>query len=555
MNDEARILFEGVVPRARACGRVVAVSVCLLLAGTSMAAAGEKGHKEPKRRPIRAGQWAWMLPAERYKTLTQFERAQYDKAAAFFKDGDYRASASEFEKFKVQFQDSATTGTIAYIAFMHGYALYLAKDRNAAIKVFTEVLDYFKTETDDAAAALYFKGMAQIDNGDVRKGLQSMQQMAEDEEFRHHPLAAGALRRLADNHYKSKQPDLAVKYWKQVCEDFAKANPDEAKEARQAVTGVYLQKGDYAGYEAWLTNDENRTNAPHRRWMALQAHESAGGVFDLNNYGQLKKEEQQKDARAFHVWFKAQKPSFDQGHLWTYYDKCINFLTHRLWDKKERDETFAETVAYVKGVREKAKSEQEINDAHHKFAWLSDRMCEMGRFTDAELCAACITDPPYATFKLCEVLERQNKWKEAAAKLMDVEKSENRHWADRAKEERARIYKDATHEYDKAVKLYQEIDKPPGTLWHIQDCYKRWGKVKEAITQLTEIENSFPDQASAAAWRKAQYLDEAGDKTAAIAGCRRILKVYKASREASGAHQLLEKYGIKTGGGVFEGQE
>ena len=533
--------------RVSCFGFLLVVSLCLC---------GELRGGEGPVRKVRATQWTWSLPGERYKTLSIFERAQYDKAATFLKANDCRAAAAEFEKFKVQFQDSASASTLAYVNFMHGYCLYLAKDRNAAIKAFTDVLDYFKNETEDAAAALFYKGIAFLDNGDTRKGLQCMQQMADDGEFRYHPLAAGALRRLAENYWKQKQAEPALRYWKQVCADFWQANPEETNLARNSVTTVYLQQGDYAGYENWLVNDGNRENVQHRRWVALQCHDVAMWVFDANNYGPLKKEAHLKDARAFHAWFRAQKPWFDKAKdLWTFYDKCVNFLIQRLWDKKERDETVADVSAYLKNLRDTAKDDNARNDAHGKLSWLVDRLCDMGDWTQAQLCADSITDAPYAAYKHCEILERRNKWADAAARLEEIEKSPSQYWAGRAKEERARVYREHTGEYEKAIKLYQEIDKPPGTLWSIQDCYKRWGKVKEALTTLTEIENSFPDQAAAAAWRKAQYLEEAGDKKAAIAQCRRILKLYKAAGESSAAHQLLEKYGIATGGGVFEGAE
>ncbi|MGD0090245.1 MAG: hypothetical protein ABSE73_10015 [Planctomycetota bacterium] len=511
---------------------------------------------EEKKRQVRAAQWTWVLPAERYKKLSVFERAQYDKAATFFKNNDFRAAAAEFEKFKVQFQESAASSTLAYMNFMFGYCLYLAKDRNAAIKVFTEVLDYFKTEIDDAAASLFFKGMALLDNGDTQKGLQCFQQMAEDEEYRYHPLAAGALRRLADNCWKRKQTEAAMKYWKQVCADFWKANPEEANEARGAATSAYFQNSDYAGYMNWLVNDENRENAAHRRWVAHSGADVAMNVFDFNNYGPANKEAHLKDTRAFLAWFKTQKPWFEKSNdLWTYYDKAITFLVYRLTDKKERDEMVNEVSVYIKALRAAAKDERGRNEAHNKLSWLVDRLCEMGDWTQAQFCADSITDPPYATFKHYEIYGRRQQWKEGIARLEEIEKSGIPYWVDRAKEERARVYRECTGEYEKAIKLYHEIDKPPGTLWNIQDAYKRWGKLKEALTTLTEIENSFPDQASAAAWRKAQYLEEAGDKTAVIAQCRRLLKLYRAAAEAGAAKQLLKKYILQTGGGVFDKED
>jgi hypothetical protein len=69
---------------------------------------------------------------------------------------------------------------------------------------------------------------------------------------------------------------------------------------------------------------------------------------------------------------------------------------------------------------------------------------------------------------------------------------------------------------------------------------------------LTEIENSFPDNAARAAWHKAAWLDAAGEQVQAVAAGKRVLKLYPKSPESSSAHQLLEKYGIATGGGLTE---
>ena len=57
-------------------------------------------------RPRRA--WNWQLPAARYQGLNQFERRQYDKAAALVEKQDYKTAAGEFEKFQAEFPDSST---------------------------------------------------------------------------------------------------------------------------------------------------------------------------------------------------------------------------------------------------------------------------------------------------------------------------------------------------------------------------------------------------------------------------------------------------------------
>ena len=84
------------------------------------------------------------------------------------------------------------------------------------------------------------------------------------------------------------------------------------------------------------------------------------------------------------------------------------------------------------------------------------------------------------------------------------------------------------------------------------ECYQAMGKTQEALTQLGEIEGSFPAEAARAAWAATTMFQRAENKEMAIAGARRILKVYPRSGEASAAHQLLETYGVPTGGGVLD---
>jgi outer membrane protein assembly factor BamD (BamD/ComL family) len=134
--------------------------------------------------PASAASWTWQLSPERYKKLDQFERAQYDKAAALLTAQNYGVAATEFEKFKVQFADSPH---MSYALFMRGYCLLQGKQRNTAVKVFQEVLDYFADNVDDAAPAMYFMGVAHLENGDTRKGLQSMKNGA-------WPIITGATR-------------------------------------------------------------------------------------------------------------------------------------------------------------------------------------------------------------------------------------------------------------------------------------------------------------------------------------------------------------------------
>jgi len=494
--------------------------------------------------PVSAA-WSWKLDAQRYGKLDMFERALYDKASRLFDAGDYRAAAAEFEKFKIQFPDSQM---LSYVLFMRGYSLHSAKDRNAAIKVYNEVLDYFGDAIDDAAPALFYLGMAELENGDVREGLEAMLEVVEDEDYRKHPVAAGALRRLADNKWRNGEYEAAVTFWKQSCRDFAESNPAEANPARDNVTDYYIKSRNYSALESWLINDENRDNPAHRKWVADYAWGRAWNNFHggWGKYTNFNKAEKTADLKAFYEWFKQQKPWYDKAeNAWSYYHNAIYFASQRMWDKVETKRLIDESIPLTQALKEE-------KDRNGRYSWMVDRMREASDWTGCEYCIAKITDPLLAAYKRYEMYYHRNDWTSAITQLEQLEKANNEYWSPRALWDHAMMFKDRLGRYEEAIKLFLQMNNPPDNLWHIQECYSRWGKLEEAVTTLNEIENSFPPHAPRAAWTKASLYHAAGMTTEAVASARRVLKMYPKSGEASQAHQLLEGYGIKTGGGVMD---
>ena len=501
-------------------------------------------------------EWNWELSAERYKKMAVFERAQYDKAAGLLRDKSYKAAATEFEKLKEQFPDSPNTSRIV---LLRAYSLHMAKTRIAAVKLYNEILDYFADVVDDAAPAIYLMGKAHLENGDTAKGLRTLKDMVDNEKYQKHPLAAGALRMVADAYWKRGEYENAVNYWKQAVRDFSRSNAQEAAISREDVTAWYFFARDYAGYDSWRL-DEKTQNDPKVR-CAVAAHIVSVAWNIATGQGNytypMKKERDAKehaaklpdDLKACWAYFKTTKPVFEKNNdLWGYYSTGVNFLGGCVRDKKDLEDMVAEVVAFVKAIPDKAA-------ADGKWSWLIDRACEWGDYTRANYFLPYLSDKFASAWKGYEILAHQKKWKEALSHLELIEGMGNEPLRARAMETRAAIYKDCTGEYEKAIKLYTDINKPPGTLWAIQECHYRLNRLEQALTQLTEIENMFPNEAPEAAWTKATYFDRAKRQKECIAQARRILKLYPKSPASSRAHQLLEKYGIATGGGVKDDDE
>ena len=444
-----------------------------------------------RRHPRAGADWHWQLPPERYKLMNTFERAQYDKAAHLLETNQPAAASSEFEKFKAQFGDSPV---LSYSLFMRGYCMHQAKNRNAAMKAYQEVVDYFPEQIQDAAAALYFEGVANFEDGEITKGIHCMKKLLDSPLYKTNPLAAGALRRIADAYWEQKQPDQAVQYWRQAVKEFQHVNDSEYTAALSGLAAYCIVSKDYAIWENSALEDDTAKADPARRRAAADFMWNRGWSMYRSGFERVKPvtpKELAAEQKAFYEYLASTKDWWVKAKdLNGYYYRMFNVLVYDYKDKATRDKLLDEAIAFERQEKDKTLADQQI-------AQICDLM-RAGRFEDrARLCVAAMTDRVAAAYKEHEILYDEAKYKEALATLEQVEASANPEWQTKAMNARAYIYKNGLGQYDKAIAIYEKIGQPPGTLWQIQECYKRWGKLDQALKTLTEIENLFPDDAPA----------------------------------------------------------
>jgi TolA-binding protein len=128
--------------------------------------------------------------------------------------------------------------------------------------------------------------------------------------------------------------------------------------------------------------------------------------------------------------------------------------------------------------------------------------------------------------------------------LVKVEKYSTDAWWAKAE------FHDALKQYAKAIVAYQNCQNAPTNLWRIAECHIKLNKVNSAVSQLSEIENFFPPEASKAAMKIARVYNGAGDDKKYVQALRAVLKKYPESSESKEAHVELEKAGVKMGGGI-----
>jgi tetratricopeptide (TPR) repeat protein len=318
-----------------------------------------------------AQRWDWPLSKSHFKRLDQFQRGRYTKASKLVKGNEFKAAAAEWDTFRLEYEDELDDDLLAYVTFMIGYSQHHAKTRGKAIKLYTEVLDYFAEEVWVAAPALYYRGVAHFDNGDTRKGLKDMKALVSNEDYQTHALAAGALRRLADNHWRNKEVEPAIRYWKQVCRDFAKTNRDEVSAARSRVIDHYIRSRNYGALTGWLGKSrETVTSTLYRAYRGF-------GWDWRNDYAATAKLKKQRagDIKACWTWAKAQKGLFQaEGgkHLWTYYTRVIEFAAPHLKDRLERNALIDEAIQYLKGLK------LDDREWDRRFGWMADRVRDGG---------------------------------------------------------------------------------------------------------------------------------------------------------------------------------
>ncbi|HEY8667316.1 MAG TPA: hypothetical protein VIL86_11655 [Tepidisphaeraceae bacterium] len=487
--------------------------------------------------------WTWELPPDRYKKLDQFERVQYDKAASLAKNANFKAAKSEFEKFTTQFDASDIT---PYMVFMRGFMMACYKERYGAIKCYQEVLDVFP-DSIDAPVALYHMGMAHLENGDTFKGLQCMKTLVEDPRYQKHVLAAGALRRLADNHWKNKQFDQAVGYWRQVVRDFTGINNEEVANAQRNLAINAILFKNYQAYEEGLITDKNKEDANYRKSLMQITWDVAWAIYTNPNFERPKKvtdKELAEERLAYYNYMKSTKPWFEKANdLFGYYDRTLQMAAHFLNDPKEREAVVTEAIEFVKKGKDKA-------TADNQYTRLIDILRQSRNPDRARYVAALMSDRTAASWKSYEITCDEGKWPEAVKQLEDLETSApDQTWRARALSERARLFKDVLNQQEKAIALYTQMNNPPWNLWQIQDSYNRWGKKDKAIATLTEISSMFPDDAPRALWQKVVYYTELNDIKKASGQAARLLKMYPKAPETANAHLWGNEHHIDLGGG------
>lgn len=519
-----------------------------------------------------AADWTWRMPVKMYQNLDFEKRSTIDKAVDAYIKAEtaaqqnksvpdvqiplFRAASAEWKKYSVQYElDYDDDAVKAYVLFMQGMSSKGARDRNAAMKTFEELIDFYPEESWIVPAAQYMIGDCQYANGENNKAKGTFLMMLSDPKAGEHPLACRACNRIASIFWKLGKANEACSYWLQAADNkYKEIASSDWRGACETIPQAFAIAGKWKELTSFVYRDLDPQNAKGRANAAQWTEDLISGRryywgewwFDAKYVDKLgEKDKAYKELnKSFAKWHEEQKSVFlADDREWEYYKRAFSF--RKAVDINDAKKLIGDMTKHVKSSPENVRPERAKD--------LAIMLADSRLFDEAHSVETLMTDPVKRLWLSYEIDRRAGAWDACVLTLEQLIANKDPEVSLSGKKTLAWVYKDAIHDYEKALKIYLDISVPPGTLWDIQYCYRRLGKKAETFATLQDLA-FFPDQAARATWTMAEYHREDGEKEKAIALYRRLLSQpeWKKTGESSQAHQRLEAWGIATGGAVVE---
>ena len=551
----------------------------------------------------------YMLPA-RWKMLDTFEAYALQKADKSFAGKEYTKAGAEYKTFIVEFPRSKA---IPYALLRRGRCKQLVDKRFEAIKLYEEVLDYFPDDVNEAAAALFYLGECEHTNGNLVEAMKAYAEIAEDEEYRQHKLAAGAIYELAINlkkqeryrdaaeefarlavEWRKDRADIAVQSIRQAQEYYALRAPDKPtlRELWQDALGFHEHKKNKAHlvpanekdprkfWEEMLVyidryskdffkedNKEQRSRI-FKYWsdqMANKHQDWDHYQIRWANYGFLADGNQvQRIARLEKQFERGQKDDWDRVILWinelskaNASDKAVDYAKKIDYNKASPEQVVAAMSALWDSAKNPAAARKLIEylDMPSKEdAFKVSTAWWFAHRRDLESFQFIIRMVEDRPLRDSESLKYYMRWKDA--ELLEKEGLPicerliaEEKYADAAYRAKAEIYY-ILKKWEECIQALRNFPNAEvHSFFRIADCFIHLKKPAQAIQQLREIENFFPPHASQAVYRISEVHRKFNQQKQEVQALHEIMLRYKKTSTASKAHLRLEQLGVSIRGG------
>lgn len=544
-------------------------------------------------------------PSEDFAKLDTFEGLNLEDADKLFAKQDYKGAYAAYKAYSYEF---AKSEALPYVLLRMGRCLHHLDKRNAAIKAYQDVVDYFPNRIRYAAAALFCIGQCHGQNGDEAKQTAVWARMVKDDDYVAQPNSGTALTFLGKRMEALGKFEEATEYHWRTAVNFLKSNPNAAQSARAAVIGYYVRRnpdhdklkefyvaasgfdgrgvntdkpGEDARYwrTALATGLDSRADEELREKACAYWAAKLGDRFPEND--DLRKlwcdallvAEGSRESwiARMEKQFRSKPASIDRVLQWCEYYKG---------DAELRSEFFArESKPFLGGLKTEEQVELMSRLRHplgmHEEARMVMRSVDTRGMSDEQLRSHAFFVAHYEPEEtVMRHIARMKDPLAAAKARFDYYKGRshrNRPNAEKALAEIPALQKSPDYagsallwakgellrgigEYAEAIKAFRAANREPDTTWAVTDCLIAMKQYPQAIKTARQLE-SVSGQAARASFKIADIHRISGDKAREVDQLRLVLKRYPKSGESSEAHRRLESYGVALVGGEAEAVE
>jgi len=547
------------------------------------------------------------FPADAYKKLDTFEALNLEDADKLYNKKDYTGAFAAYKAYSFEFPKSKAT---AYVLLRMGRCLHQLDKRNAAIKSYQDVVDYFPDSVRYAAAALFYIGQCHGQNGDEDKQTAVWAKMVKDDDYVAQPNSGTALTHLGKAMQKLGRFDEAAEYQWRTAVNFLQSNPNAAKEARDAVIYHYaVRKPNHeklmefftaaSGFDGRGRGTQKPAENPDYWSTALSVSvdcKDEKARADACTYWSTKLGSQFPDNDGLRkLWCDAMLVHEKNSKLWVermkkqYASKPATLDRALQWchwfgrDQKLQAAFFMETIHPMLGSmenKERIALMGKLNSSHYRmseqaravmntiktqgmkddellnftnvaadFLTEEEMMRYYARFTDKMLATK-------ARFDYYNSRSHRNKpfMEKALVEIPALRKSPKYASADLSWQEAVLL--EGLGRYEEAIKAYNSANRQPDSTWKVADCLQALKNYPKAIETVRQLESVGGPTAAQACLRIADIYRAAGDKAREVDQLRLVLQRYpKSGQPQSDAHNRLESYGVAIKGGEAEAEE
>ena len=556
------------------------------------------------------------LSTKIFSKLDTFESVLLEEADQAFNEGGYKPAFAAYKSFSYEFGKSKA---LPYALYRMARSLHVLDKRNSAIKLYQNVVDYFPDDVQFAAASMYQQGICHTENGDKNKCVAVWAKMVKDKDYVGEVNSGTALVFLAKEMAKLKKFKEANEFRIRTAINFRKKNPLAAHNAGMAVLYYYVKtmepkklkdfwvKSGGVGFTSFgwghirsLPKDPSKPDETRQFWdRVLQVANTSLGrkkedaelrkkvvnfwvsqvgnkwitdeKFQLNlaNLAFTIDEDRQKWLNKYETIFKSKPisiarvkqwlafyrydtkvyiPFFNKnakplaGSLKTFGEK-LNFgvyLSHPL-------RMFEECAVILRAIPTKGLTDEELLK-------LGAALLERGRQTEDVYMAVFnkIKNKTLIAKYFFDHSYHSRKYANCIPYLPLLKKSPK--YSQGISWQEAYIYHQVGR-YPEAIKAYRAANKQPDSTWGVIQCQILMTDYPKAIATAKGLQMVGGATATRACYQIADIYKLMGQKGKEIEQLRIVLHRHAGTREASGAHQRLEGYGVKLVGGVSKAKE